>query len=130
MRLRQSLVQYHIDDLECLPLPSHSNPFCCCYLSHRLPFLIGLLLCCISRALFRFITTLDKRIPKGTLIKALGIHKLERKSFSENKRSEGNMVTKVTKASIIKKLVIPKTTKSVWSPLPHWYSMNKTSSCG
>ena len=48
----------------------------------QLPYLIGLLLHCISSALFCFVITLHNSLPTGALVKPLGIiHKLDRKSF-------------------------------------------------
>lgn len=81
----------------------------------QLPYLIGLLLHCISSALFCFVITLHNSLPTEALIKPLGIHKRDRKSFFfffSRKRSQGNIVTKVTKAGIIKKLATQKATIS------------------
>ena len=47
----------------------------------QLPYLIGLLLHCISSALFCFVITLHNSLPTEALIKPLGIHKRDRKSF-------------------------------------------------
>ena len=48
----------------------------------QLPYLIELLLHCLSSALLCFVITLHNSLPTEALVKPLGIHKLDRKSFS------------------------------------------------